>query len=44
MDPALVAVARDFVSLPGRKVERAGDLLVEENIPHRMQDVGIERE
>ena len=42
MDPALVAVTRRLVSLSGRKMERTGDFLVEEDVPDRIQDVGVE--
>src|SRR5688500_13383746 len=41
---ALVAVAVDVVRLAGGEVEAAGDLFVEEDVLHRPQDVGVERD
>ena len=38
----LVAVAGGLVGLAGREVERAGDLLVEQDVAHRIHDVRIE--
>ena len=44
MDLAAVAVVGLLVGLAGRKVERARDFFVEEDVPHRMQDVRIKAE
>ena len=44
MDLAAVSVIGLFVRLAGRKMERARDLFVEENVAHRMQNVRIEAE
>src|SRR5437868_4730161 len=44
VDAALVAIAADLVGLAGGEMEGTGDLLVEENVAHGVEDVGIEAE
>src|SRR5204863_6485400 len=44
MDLTAVAVVRFFVSLARSEMKRTGDLLVEKNVAHRFQDVGIKSE
>ena len=42
MDGGAVAVVALLVCLTWREVQRAGDLFVEQNVAHRLFDVGIE--
>ena len=44
VDLAAVAVVGFLVGLARREMEGAGDLLVEEDVLHRLQDVGVEAE
>ena len=44
MDGGLVAIARIFVGLARSKMQGAGDLLIEQDVAHRVQDEGIEPE